>query len=74
MVTRRSAKPTSTASNGLGRFGFAFCQASCWNITPAVPGAIGAKEAVIRVRTINPARAIKALEERGYAVREAWRG
>jgi acetoin utilization protein AcuB len=39
-----------------------------------LPGVSGAKEAVIRVRTINPARAIKALEERGYAVREAWRG
>lgn len=34
----------------------------------------GLKEAVIRVATINPGPAIKALEARGYAVREAWRG
>jgi len=34
----------------------------------------GLKEAVIRVATINPGPAIRALEARGYAVREAWRG
>jgi acetoin utilization protein AcuB len=34
----------------------------------------GLKEAVIRVATINPGPAIKALESRGYAVRETWRG
>ena len=32
------------------------------------------KEAVIRVATINPGPAIEALEARGYAVRESWRG
>jgi acetoin utilization protein AcuB len=34
----------------------------------------GLKEAVIRVATINPGPAIKALEARGFAVRESWRG
>ena len=34
----------------------------------------GLKEAVIRVATINPGPAIKALEARGFAVREPWRG
>lgn len=34
----------------------------------------GLKEAVIRVATINPGPAIKALEARGYAVRQPWRG
>lgn len=38
------------------------------------PGTPGTKEAVIRVRTINPGRAIKALEARGFRAREAWRG
>ena len=32
------------------------------------------KEAVIRVATINPGAAIKALEAKGYTVRDAWRG
>jgi acetoin utilization protein AcuB len=36
--------------------------------------ASGLKEAVIRVRTINTGPAIRALEARGFAVREAWRG
>ena len=34
----------------------------------------GLREAVIRVATINPGPAIKALEARGFAVRESWRG
>lgn len=34
----------------------------------------GFKEAVLRVATINPGAAIKALEAKGYQVREAWRG
>jgi acetoin utilization protein AcuB len=34
----------------------------------------GFKEAIIRVATINPGPAIKALESRGYAVRDSWRG
>jgi acetoin utilization protein AcuB len=34
----------------------------------------GVKEAVIRVATINPGPAIKALEARGFGVRESWRG
>ena len=34
----------------------------------------GLKEAVMRVATINPGPAIKALEARGFAVRESWRG
>jgi acetoin utilization protein AcuB len=34
----------------------------------------GFKEAVLRVGTINPGAAIKALEAKGYAVRESWRG
>jgi len=33
-----------------------------------------AKEAVIRVATINPRPAITGLEARGFTVREAWRG
>lgn len=33
-----------------------------------------AKEAVIRVATINPGAAIKALEAKGYTVRDSWRG
>jgi acetoin utilization protein AcuB len=32
------------------------------------------KEAVIRVATINPGPAIKALEAKGYSVRDSWRG
>lgn len=34
----------------------------------------GLKEAVIRVGTINPGSAIRALEAKGYTVRESWRG
>jgi acetoin utilization protein AcuB len=34
----------------------------------------GAKEAVIRVATINPGAAIKALAAKGYTVRDSWRG
>jgi acetoin utilization protein AcuB len=34
----------------------------------------GLKEAVIRVATINPGPTIKALEARGFTVRESWRG
>ena len=34
----------------------------------------GLKEAVIRVGTINPGGAIKALEAKGYTVSEFWRG
>lgn len=34
----------------------------------------GLKKAVIRVATINPEPAIKAVEARGYQVRDSWRG
>ena len=34
----------------------------------------GLKEAVIRVTTINPGPAVRALETRGYSVRQTWRG
>jgi acetoin utilization protein AcuB len=34
----------------------------------------GLREAVIRVATINPGPAIKALEAQGFTVRESWRG
>lgn len=34
----------------------------------------GVEEAIIRVATINPGPAIRALESRGYAVRDSWRG
>jgi acetoin utilization protein AcuB len=34
----------------------------------------GLREAVVRVGTINPGPAVAALDARGYAVREAWRG
>lgn len=34
----------------------------------------GAKEVVVRVRTINPAAAVHALEALGLRTREAWRG
>jgi CBS domain-containing protein len=37
-------------------------------------GRTGLREAVVRVATINPAPAVAALEARGYAVRQAWRG
>jgi acetoin utilization protein AcuB len=37
-------------------------------------GRSGAREAVIRVATINPGTAIKALEAKGYTVRDSWRG
>ena len=37
-------------------------------------GRDGAKEVVIRVATIDPGRAIKALEAQGYAVADSWRG
>jgi acetoin utilization protein AcuB len=37
-------------------------------------GRTGLREAVVRVATINPAPAVAALEARGFAVREAWRG
>jgi hypothetical protein len=33
----------------------------------------GVKEAMIRVATINPGPAIRALKAKGYAVRQAWR-
>lgn len=36
--------------------------------------ATGAKEAMIRLATINPGPAIKALEGEGFAVRDSWRG
>jgi acetoin utilization protein AcuB len=39
-----------------------------------LPGRDGLREAVVRVRTINPGHAIRALEARGYTVRETWRG
>lgn len=32
------------------------------------------REVVIRVATINAGAAIKALEAKGYAVRDSWRG
>ena len=34
----------------------------------------GLKEAVMRVATINPGPAVRALEARWYVVRESWRG
>jgi acetoin utilization protein AcuB len=34
----------------------------------------GMREAVIRVTTIAPGAAVKALETRGFAVRDSWRG
>jgi hypothetical protein len=34
----------------------------------------GGVEAVIRVATVNPGPAIRALEAKGYAVRGSWRG
>ncbi len=34
----------------------------------------GAKEATIRVATLNPGPAIRALEAKGYVVRDSWRG
>ncbi|MBI2528364.1 MAG: CBS domain-containing protein [Candidatus Rokubacteria bacterium] len=34
----------------------------------------GHKEAIIRVATINPGPAIRALEDKGYTVRDSWRG
>ncbi len=37
-------------------------------------GRSGTREAVIRVATINPGAAIKALEAKGYTVRDSWRG
>ena len=39
-----------------------------------LPSGGGFKEAVIRVRTINPAPVVWALEARGFAARETWRG
>ncbi len=36
--------------------------------------ATGFREVVIRVGTINPGPAIKALEAKGYTVRDSWRG
>ncbi len=34
----------------------------------------GLKEAIVRLATINPGPAIRALEARGYTVRDSWRG
>jgi acetoin utilization protein AcuB len=34
----------------------------------------GVREAVVRVATINPGAAVRALEGRGFKVRETWRG
>jgi len=34
----------------------------------------GLTEAIVRVATINPARAVQALTGKGYAVRDSWRG
>jgi len=39
-----------------------------------LPGADGAKDAVIRVATIDPRGAIAALAAKGYVVKTAWRG
>jgi acetoin utilization protein AcuB len=38
-----------------------------------LPTRTGTKEIVIRVLTINPIPAIRALEAKGYAVRDSWR-
>jgi hypothetical protein len=38
-----------------------------------LPSEGGFKEMVLRVRTINPAPVVWALEARGFTVREAWR-
>ena len=37
-------------------------------------GRDGTKEVIIRVPTIDPGRAIKALEAQGYVVADSWRG
>ena len=34
----------------------------------------GLREAIVRVATINPTRAVQALAGKGYAVRDSWRG
>jgi len=34
----------------------------------------GLREAMIRLATINPGPAIKALESEGFTVRDSWRG
>ncbi len=39
-----------------------------------LPGRPGTREVMIRVRTINPGAAVKALEAKGYVVRDSWRG
>jgi acetoin utilization protein AcuB len=39
-----------------------------------LPGREGTREVMIRVRTINPGAAVKALEAKGYTVRDSWRG
>lgn len=39
-----------------------------------LPGLAGTREIMIRVRTINPGAAVKALEGKGYTVRDSWRG
>lgn len=41
-------------------------------MTLVSPG--GAREAVLRVATINPGPAIRRLEAKGYTVRDSWRG
>jgi acetoin utilization protein AcuB len=39
-----------------------------------VTGRDGTKEAVVRVATTDPGAAIEALEARGFATRDTWRG
>ncbi len=44
------------------------------SIMSLVSPTTGLREAMIRLATINPGPAIKALEANGYLVRESWRG
>lgn len=48
--------------------------ASISSIMTLKKGASGLREAVVRVTTINPGPVVRALETRGYSVRETWRG
>ena len=39
-----------------------------------LPGPRGARETILRIRTIDPRAAVHALEAKGYGVRTPWRG
>ena len=68
----RSGKLVGILTNRDLRFETNFDQPISSVMTLAGRG--GAKEAVIRVATINPGAAIKALAAKGYTVRDSWRG